>query len=94
MFKRTRPIQNPCEITFDGQPVTAELGEPLAATLLSAGIEATRTSYVSGQPRAAYCMIGHCFECLVVVDGRANQQACLTPVRTGMVVSTQRGAGT
>jgi predicted molibdopterin-dependent oxidoreductase YjgC len=37
-------------------------------------------------------MMGVCFECLVEVDGQANCQACLLPVRAGMRVLRQRGA--
>ncbi|MNP81017.1 hypothetical protein D3C76_1792730 [compost metagenome] len=37
-------------------------------------------------------MMGVCFECLVEVDGQANCQACLLPVRAGMQVFRQRGA--
>jgi sarcosine oxidase subunit alpha len=37
-------------------------------------------------------MMGVCFECLVTVDGMGSRQACLVPVRAGMVVETQRGA--
>ena len=37
-------------------------------------------------------MMGVCFECLVEVDGQANCQACLLPVRAGMRVHRQRGA--
>jgi predicted molibdopterin-dependent oxidoreductase YjgC len=35
--------------------------------------------------------MGVCFECLVIVDGVGNRQACLTPLREGMVVKTQHG---
>jgi D-hydroxyproline dehydrogenase subunit gamma len=35
--------------------------------------------------------MGACFECLVRVEGEGAVQACLTPVREGMVVET--GAG-
>jgi predicted molibdopterin-dependent oxidoreductase YjgC len=37
-------------------------------------------------------MIGHCFECLVEIDGVGNRQACLTLVREGMRVRRQNGA--
>jgi predicted molibdopterin-dependent oxidoreductase YjgC len=37
-------------------------------------------------------MMGVCFECLVEVDGQANCQACLLPIRAGMRVLRQRGA--
>jgi hypothetical protein len=37
-------------------------------------------------------MMGVCFDCLVTVDGVGNRQGCLTLVREGMAVETQRGA--
>jgi sarcosine oxidase subunit alpha len=37
-------------------------------------------------------MMGMCFDCLVTVDGMGSRQACLVPVRAGMVVETQAGA--
>jgi len=36
--------------------------------------------------------MGVCFECLIEIDGMPNRQACLTPVREGMVVRRQQGA--
>jgi NADH dehydrogenase/NADH:ubiquinone oxidoreductase subunit G len=36
-------------------------------------------------------MMGICFDCLVEVDGTLNTQACMTPVREGMVVRRQLG---
>jgi predicted molibdopterin-dependent oxidoreductase YjgC len=38
-------------------------------------------------------MMGVCFECLVEIDGRPNQQACMTRVREGMRVRRQQGDG-
>jgi NADH dehydrogenase/NADH:ubiquinone oxidoreductase subunit G len=37
-------------------------------------------------------MMGVCFDCLVNIDGQPNRQACMTPVREGMVVRRQLGA--
>jgi predicted molibdopterin-dependent oxidoreductase YjgC len=37
-------------------------------------------------------MMGVCFDCLVVIDGRQDQQGCLVPVADGMEIETQRGA--
>ena len=34
-------------------------------------------------------MIGVCFECLVQIDGKPYQQACLVPVRHDMQVRRQ-----
>jgi NADH dehydrogenase/NADH:ubiquinone oxidoreductase subunit G len=36
-------------------------------------------------------MMGVCFECLVEIDGVPNQQACMTPVRSGMRIKLQKG---
>jgi D-hydroxyproline dehydrogenase subunit gamma len=56
------------------------------------GAEPFRTTPVTEAPRAPYCMMGVCFECLVEVDGKPSRQACLTTVRDGMVIRRQRGA--
>jgi predicted molibdopterin-dependent oxidoreductase YjgC len=77
--------------TIDGRPATARLGDSVAAALLAAGIETCRTTPVSGAPRAPYCMMGVCFECLVTIDGTGNRQGCLVAVADGMAVKTQRG---
>ena len=79
-------------ITVDGRTVTARAGDSVAAALLAAGIDACRTTPVSGAARAPYCMMGVCFDCLVTIDGQGSRQACLTPVRDGMAVETQQGA--
>jgi predicted molibdopterin-dependent oxidoreductase YjgC len=78
-------------LTFDGQPLEAREGDSVAAALLGANVTACRTTPVSGAPRAPYCMMGVCFDCLVVIDGVGNRQSCLVPVRDGMTVETQRG---
>jgi predicted molibdopterin-dependent oxidoreductase YjgC len=79
-------------ITVDGRPLDVPAGISLAAALLAGGVGATRSTPVSGAPRAPYCMMGVCFDCLVEVDGRPNRQACLVPVQAGMQVQTQQGA--
>jgi predicted molibdopterin-dependent oxidoreductase YjgC len=78
-------------VTVDGTPLTAKAGDTVAAALLAAGLGASRATPVSGAPRAPYCMMGVCFECLVTIDGVGNRQGCLTPVREGMAIETQKG---
>ena len=80
-------------ITFDGRPLIARAGEPIAAALLAAGVRAFRTMPGSGEPRGGWCMVGRCADCLVVVDGRPNVLACVTAVAPGMRIDTQRGLG-
>jgi len=79
-------------IRIDGRSFVARAGDSVAAALLIADRPACRSSAVSGDPRGPFCLMGVCFDCLVVVDGRANQQGCLVPVAEGMEVETQRGA--
>ncbi|MEM8744776.1 MAG: (2Fe-2S)-binding protein [Pseudomonadota bacterium] len=76
-------------LTLDGALVEAFEGDSVAAALLSASPEFTRRSPVSGAPRAPYCMMGICFECLVEIDGVPNRQACMVQVRDGMTVRRQ-----
>ncbi len=76
-------------ITLDGASIEAFEGDSVAAALLSANPVFTRRSPVSGAPRAPYCMMGICFECLVEIDGVPNRQACMVPVRDGMAVKRQ-----
>ena len=92
MFRRLPEIEEAAvAITIDGRPAQARAGDSVAAALLAAGIEVCRTTPVSGAPRAPYCMMGVCFECLVTIDGVGNRQGCLVRVRDGMAVETQKG---
>ena len=79
------------KLTVDGKPISARAGDTVAAALLAAGIDHCRTTPVTGAPRAPYCLMGVCFDCLVTIDGVGSRQACLVPVRDGMQIETQRG---
>jgi len=76
-------------LSFDGREIAAIEGDTVAAAVLRAGAVSTRQSPVSGTPRAPYCMMGVCFECLMEIDGMPNQQACMIQVRDGMSVRSQ-----
>ncbi|HEX7888080.1 MAG TPA: (2Fe-2S)-binding protein [Ramlibacter sp.] len=79
-------------IEFEGCQILAAEGTTVAAALLLKGVGPFRSTPVQSSPRAPYCMMGVCFECLVEVDGKPSRQACLTLVREGMVVKRQLGA--
>ncbi|SFM57151.1 FAD-dependent oxidoreductase [Variovorax sp. OV329] len=83
----------PVRFWYDGQPVEALEGETIAASLAAAGIREMRHTR-SGQRRGVYCGMGACFDCLVTVDGRASQRACLTKVAQGQQVRSDMPAGT
>ncbi|MFN3352857.1 MAG: 2Fe-2S iron-sulfur cluster-binding protein, partial [Brevundimonas sp.] len=42
-------------------------------------------------PRAPFCMMGVCFDCMAEVDGVSSVQTCLVTVREGMSVARQMG---
>ena len=73
-------------VEFAGQPLDLPEGANLAAALLAAGVQVFRHSPVSGAPRAPYCMMGACFECLVEIDG-VVRQACMLEVSEGMRIA-------
>ena len=80
------------EVVINGVPFRAPAGCTAAAALLLAGVISNRTTPVTGSPRAPYCMMGVCFECLVEIDGEPARQACMVPVCEGMAIRTQSGA--
>lgn len=80
-------------LTVDGVSMVARHGDTVAAVLFAAGYLAVRKSAVSGSPRAPFCMMGVCFECMVTIDGRAGVQACMTAAAPGMDVRTAQGGG-
>ena len=84
--KTIHPTGRPVTLHFDGRPIAALEGETVAAALSAAGIVAFRRT-ASGAPRGLYCGMGACFDCVVTVDGRIGQRACLTKVADGMVVT-------
>src|SRR5215470_9482013 len=75
----------PIAFRFDGRELSALPGETIAAALAAADIVALRQAR-SGSPRGPFCGMGVCFDCLVTVDGRPSQRACLTQVEEGMEV--------
>ncbi|MFF3846251.1 (2Fe-2S)-binding protein [Streptomyces sp. NPDC002328] len=89
---RARPGA-PFTVTFDGREIEALPGQTVAAALWSAGIMSWRDTRRESRPRGVFCGIGVCFDCLVTVDGRPNQRACLTPAAPGTDIRTQEGTG-
>lgn len=97
MFRRIEDSQAPqgagsIRFEFEGRPVHAQPGQMLASALLEAGECVFRQTPVSGEARGPLCLMGVCFECLVEIDGRPNQQACMLSVQEGMTVRRQKGA--
>lgn len=79
-------------IFVDGRPVPAVAGESLAAALAAAGALRLRSAPRTGAPRGAFCFMGLCQECAILVDGTLRQ-ACLVPVEAGMTVELSGAVG-
>lgn len=92
LFKTLPGADAPVDIWFNDQPLRVPGGRSVAAALLAAGIARFRATPVSGAPRAPYCMMGACFECLVEIDGVPSRQSCMVTVRAGMRIRSQEGA--
>lgn len=66
-------------IRFDGRSIASRPGQTVAAALTAAGIRAWRTTR-HGAPRGLFCGMGVCQDCLVTIDGRPNQRACMAKI--------------
>ena len=91
MFRRNSTPTDPVRLDFEGREVLAARGDSVAAALLAAGVTHFHSAAISGEPRAPFCMIGNCFECLVEIDSVPNCQACRIEVEEGMQIRIQRG---
>ena len=79
-------------IRIDGNHHTVAAGITVAAAMLSVGVTRFWDTRYGNTPRGPFCMMGVCFDCLCVIDGQPNRQACMTTVREGMTIDTQSGA--
>ncbi|MCX2968593.1 MULTISPECIES: (2Fe-2S)-binding protein [Streptomyces] len=85
--------QSAMGIDYDGRKLPALPGQSIAAALWAAGIVSWRTTRRGERPRGAFCGMGVCFDCLITVNGRPNQRACLVPAHDGDTVTPQEGDG-
>jgi glycine/D-amino acid oxidase-like deaminating enzyme len=81
-----RSTARPIHFELDGHTIEALEGETIAAALSAGGVTTFRHT-PSGRPRGLFCGMGACFDCIVTVDGRIGQRACMKPVADGMVVT-------
>ena len=72
--------------SFNGEEFTCEPGQSIAAALIASDHRELRATRFGNEPRSIFCGIGICFDCVVVVDGVANQRSCLIEAKPGMKV--------
>ena len=89
MFRMLETTAAQIVIELDGVQETVPAGVSVAAALLYLDKIPLRHSAVNGAPRAPFCMMGICFECLIEVDGVANQRGCQLQVQAGMRLRRQ-----
>ena len=76
--------------TFNGIQYSGETGQSIAAALISHDQRVLRTTRFDNAPRSIFCGIGACFDCVVVVNGIANQRSCLVEVTEGAVIVSEQ----
>ena len=73
------------EFFVDGAAFHAERGMTIAAAI-EAGGRRDFSRGLKGEARGLFCGMGACHDCLVTVDDRVSQRACMTLVKEGMQV--------
>ena len=80
--------RQPISLTVDGVVISALEGDTVLTALLLSKHSARRTEW-SGEPRAGFCFMGACNDCLVWREDASKIRACTTPAEDGMVLFSQ-----
>jgi sarcosine oxidase subunit alpha len=79
---------NTVPFRFRGRPEQGAPGETLVQHLARRGLPILQRSIRYHRPRAPFCGIGHCANCLVRVNGEPNVRACRYVPRPGDAIGT------
>ncbi|MDZ7759816.1 MAG: (2Fe-2S)-binding protein [Desulfovermiculus sp.] len=82
----SKPAQQLITILVNGRPVQALSGQSVHAVLTAVGIRTLGTGPRQDRARGVFCGMGVCYECLVTVNGRPYQRACMLEVEEGMEI--------
>ncbi len=80
----THSRQDKVTIYVNGLAVPASSGGNVHAALQAAGFQILRRAGL--EPRGIFCGMGVCYDCLITVNGRPGQRACMTPVHDQMEI--------
>ena len=85
---RIPSVQRRNQIFFfvNGQKCSAYEGETVFAALYTLGYKVMNKRYRIQEAHSGFCSMGVCYECLVSIDGRKNQRACMVEVEENMEV--------
>jgi predicted molibdopterin-dependent oxidoreductase YjgC len=75
-------------LRVDGAPVAALEGDTVLTALRVAGLPLRESEFGDG-PRAGFCLMGVCQDCVLHVAGLGRVRACQTLAEEGMEVTTR-----
>lgn len=81
-------MSNDISFFFNGKRFTGTQGQSVAAALIAAEQRDLRKTRFGEEPRSIFCGIGICFDCVVTINGIANQRACLVEISSDMKVES------
>ena len=81
-------MSNEISFHFNGAKITGAEGQSVAAALIANGERELRRTRFGEEPRSIFCGIGICFDCVVTINGVANQRACLIEISHDMKVES------
>ncbi|MBW1666604.1 MAG: (2Fe-2S)-binding protein [Deltaproteobacteria bacterium] len=81
------PKKDKVRLVVNGREVVACRGESVLAALIASGYVKLRIAPGSGEGRGAFCGMGVCYDCLVTINGRPNERACMAQVEDGMEIA-------
>ena len=95
MFRRVKPQDETVTIFIEDKPFMAIAGEPVANVLLNEGFGSVHTA-PNGKLRGPYCMMGVCFDCMILLQDGRVEQACQIYAEDGirlyLLVNSAEGA--
>jgi aerobic-type carbon monoxide dehydrogenase small subunit (CoxS/CutS family) len=81
-------MSNEISFLFNGEEFTGAAGQSVAAALIANGERELRRTRFGEEARSIFCGIGICFDCVVTINGVANQRACLIEISDDMKVES------
>ncbi len=81
-------MSNEISFHFNGVKFTGAAGQSVAAALIANGERELRRTRFGEERRSIFCGIGICFDCVVTINGVANQRACLIEISNDMKVES------
>jgi len=78
--------KNAITIFINGRKTEAYKGEMVHAALVAAGYKIFHKARGENEFRGYFCGMGICYDCLVSINGKANQRACMNEVEDQMEI--------